>query len=235
MTASPPAVTPLRKRPPANSETLSGKHHVVLEADADPERDADDQAVAVVDPVMDGHLHTYGEERRQQHAEIGREHGAGYRQHHGKQLGQERDRNEDRPGRYADAAGAHPGELGHRRTHRRGRIRRGASETGEQVAQPVHSDRALHRSEIHRPRPAPGDALDGDGTADGTDGGDHGHQQESREKRPKGPSEVEVEARPFSRGNADPRCFRDLACVVEAEQGRDTRSGDHTDDRRPEA
>ena len=106
MTASPPAVTPVAQQTAREFRDMLGKHQVALEADADPERDADNQAVSVVDPVLDGHLHADGEERRQQHAEIGREHGTRYRQHHGEHLGQERDRDEYRPGR--DPAATRP-------------------------------------------------------------------------------------------------------------------------------
>ena len=45
MTACPPAVTPLRKQTARELRDMLGKHQVVLKADADPERDADNQAL----------------------------------------------------------------------------------------------------------------------------------------------------------------------------------------------
>ena len=73
---------------------MLGKDHTVLEADPDPEGHAGNQALAVVDPVLDDDPHADHEEQTQQHGDVGRRNRPRNRQHHGERLGNERHNDE---------------------------------------------------------------------------------------------------------------------------------------------
>ena len=103
MTASTPAVTPLRKQTARELRDMLGKHQVALEADADPERDADNQAGAVVDPVLDGIFMPMAKSVASNTPRQAANTGPGNRQHHGEHLGQECDRDERTPWRTSRA------------------------------------------------------------------------------------------------------------------------------------
>ena len=192
------------EQPAGELREVLGEDHAVLEADSDPERDTGDQALPIVDPVMEDHLHADDEEHCQQHGEIGCGDRARYRQDHGERLGKERQSEEYRADGDADATGADPGEFGYRYTAGIGRIRHRARETGQQVPHSVRGHGTLHRPEIHRPGLAPGHVLNGDGVADCFDGSDQGHEDERRKKRPEHRPEVKIKARPCALRQTDP-------------------------------
>ena len=69
--------------------------HTVLEANAEPERHAHDQALSVVDAVLHDDLHADHEQHRQQDGDVGGGDRARDGQDNGQRFGEERERNHD--------------------------------------------------------------------------------------------------------------------------------------------
>ena len=109
----PPAVMPFCSSPPAKSEKYS-ENITPFWKHAGPERKAGHQSIAIVDSVLDDHLHPDHEQHRHEHRDIGRRNRPRDRQDNCEHLWQERQRDKQGPNGDADAARSHPGEFGHR-------------------------------------------------------------------------------------------------------------------------
>ena len=138
----------------------------------------------------------------------------------------------------ADAhhAGRHPRQLGNGDAHRVRAVGHRPGEAGEEVAETVGEQGALHRAEIDGARPAPGDPLDGDGVAEGVHRAHQRHEHERRQERPEGRTEVEIEPDVRDGRQTDPRGVADARGVVDAEdEAADGAPDDQADHRGPQA
>ena len=176
------------------------KDRAVLEADPEPEGNADDHALAKVHAVLHRHPDADHEQQGEQDQEIGADDWARDGQHDRQRLGQEGQGDEYRSGGDRHGPRRDSGDLDDRCGVRIGRVRDGPGQAAQQVAHAVDRDRALYRPEIDRPLPAPRDPLERRAAAHRPDRPDHGGQQEGRKQRPEIRPEIQVEA-----GNRDIR------------------------------
>ena len=189
MATRPPAVMPFCQQPAREIGQQVGEYQAVLAADADPEGDACDEPLAVVDAALHDLRHAADEAHGQHHRQIGHGDGAGY--------GQDRRRpawagTPARPGgprpRLPRRAGRDPRQLDGGDADPDGLGGHDAGDAGQQLADAVGGHRPLHRPVVHRPRPPPRHPLDGDGPGDGLDGPDDGHEHEGGKQPPRTPA-----------------------------------------------
>ena len=109
----------------------------------------------MVESVVHEHPDAEDEEGRHQHHVVSGDHRTGNGDDDGHELRQERQHDENDPDAHADDAGRHPGEIGDRDAGRLGRVRNGARQAGQQVAEAVGGERTLDRLEVDGARPAP--------------------------------------------------------------------------------
>ena len=213
---------------------LLGEDHLVLEAHADPERDPDDDALAVVQAVRHHHLQAEHEEHRQQHGDVG----GGNRPWNGQkqrgQLGHEGGEDEDRADPHAHRARGDAGELGDGDAGGVGGVRHRAGKPGEQIAHAVRRHAALDFAEVRGAWLAPGNRLHGAGIADGLDGADQSDEDERRQQGPERGPESHVVARPAAARNSEPIRLRHAGGVVAAEEGCNDAAREQAHHRHPE-
>ena len=169
---------------------------VKLKRNSNPEREAHDDALAIVETILKKDTHPHNEEDRHQHDEIGRHHLIRYGHHNGHAFRQKGQHDEEDAHPHAHRTGRHPGHFGDGDPHRIGRVGHRPGKAGEQIAQAVGGERALNRAEVDGARPTPRGALDRNAVADRVERANERHHHKGRQQRPEGRAEAEVEAGP---------------------------------------
>ena len=198
-----------------------GEDDAVLEPDTDPEGDAGDGGLAVVEAVLDDDPQTLDEKQGDEDAHVGGGHGRRDGDEEGRCLGEEGQDDKNDADHNADATGGDAGDLGEGDARGVGGVGQRAGEAGQEVAHAVGVEGALNDTVVGGSGTAAGNALDGDAVADGLDGADEGDDDEGGQEGPELHAGGEVEAGPGAEGHADPGGILDVLDVVHAE-GADT-------------